>query len=425
MKTKYSRLAFLAAATSVAAIAETKPPLAVSSTPAAPASLQDAISQGKASLNVRLRYETARQDNTLDDAEALTLRTRLGYRTAAYLGLTAYIEAQNTTALIDDYGFPGGTGAQAPANTSVIADPELTDVSQAWLAFTHEKTTATVGRQNLVLDNARFIGNVAWRQNYQTFDAVVLKDTTIDKLSLTYGYLWGVNRIFGDGPAMFADYESDSHVVNAGYSGLPLGTLTGYAHLLDFTNANPAIKNNSTATYGASFVGGAPLADTLKLTYRAEYATQSDYGSSVVAGGYTADYHLGEIGVVALKKYGVAIGYEALGSDNGQGFRTPLATLHAFNGWADMFLVTPAKGLTDLYVKASAELPGNFGLMAFYHQFESDDGGLDYGDEIDLQLTYKVNKNLSFLAKAAFFNAGVAPGTVDTSRLSLQADYAF
>jgi hypothetical protein len=38
----------------------------------------------------------------------------------------------------------------------------------------------------------------------------------------------------------------------------------------------------------------------------------------------------------------VKVGYELLGSDNGEyGFATPLATLHKFNGWADQFLGTP------------------------------------------------------------------------------------
>ena len=36
------------------------------------------------------------------------------------------------------------------------------------------------------------------------------------------------------------------------------------------------------------------------------------------------------------------LGYEELGSNAGlYGLQTPLATLHAFNGWADKFLVTP------------------------------------------------------------------------------------
>ncbi len=416
---KTTRLALIAAATSVAAFAQSAPPPAVASTPAAPASLQEAITGGKVSLNVRLRYEHVSQDNALSDADALTIRTRLGYRTATYNGLAAYFEVQNTTAIVDDYAFPGGTGSQSPAATSVIADPDVTDVSQAWISYTYGKTSATVGRQNIVLDNARFVGNVAWRQNYQTFDSVVLKNTDIDKLSLTYGYLWGINRIFGDisgAPAPFADFDSDSHIFNASYSGLSFGKLTGYAYLLDFDNA----AANSTATYGLSFVGSAPLTDDLKLTYRAEYATQSDYGSSALD--YTADYYLAELGL-ALKKYSFVVGYEVLGSDNNQGFRTPLATLHAFNGWADTFLVTPGAGLTDLYFKANATLPYDLRFTAAYHRFEADAGGAKYGDEIDLQLTYKFNKHLSFLAKAAFYSADTL--SVDTDKFSLQADFAF
>lgn len=420
---KPTRLALLAAATaSVAAAQSAAPAPAPAAAPAAPATISEALSTGKVSLNVRLRYETVDQDNATDDADALTVRTRLGYKTAAYMGFTGMIEAQNTTAIIDDYAFPGG----GDAGHDVVADPDITDISQAWLSYKYESTTATVGRQNLVLDNARFVGNVAWRQNYQTFDSVVVKDTTFDKVSLTYGYLWGINRIFGDLAAAQPDYDSDSHIFNASYSGLPFGTVTGYAYLLDFDNA----AANSTATYGASFVGGTPLSDTLKLTYRAEYATQSDYGSSTL--GYDADYYVGELGLVVAKKYGAAVGYEVLGSDNGVGFKTPLATLHAFNGWADKFLTTPAAGLTDTYVKLSAELPASFSLLAFYHEFESDAGSLDYGDEIDLQLTYKVNKNLSFLAKAAFFEAGqtaAIPGAAganqDTDKFSIQADYSF
>lgn len=413
---KTTRLVLATLATASVAFSQSAPPPAVVSTPAAPSSLQDAITGGKVSLNVRLRYEHVAQDNALDDADALTIRTRLGYKTAAYNGLTAYLEVQNTTAIVDDYAFPGGTGSQSPAATSIVADPDVTDVSQAWLAYTHGKTTGTVGRQNLVLDNARFVGNVAWRQNYQTFDSVVLKDTTFDKLSLTYGYLWGINRIFGDIAAAQPDYDSDSHVFNASYSGLPFGTLTGYAYLLDFDNA----AANSTATYGLSFAGSRPLTDDLKLLYRAEYATQSDYGSSLL--NYTADYYLAELGL-GLKKYSFSVGYEVLGSDNGRGFRTPLATLHAFNGWADVFLNTPGSGLTDLYFKATATLPYDLSFTAFYHRFESDVGGVTYGDEIDLQLIYKFNKQLSFLAKAAFYNADAF--SVDTNKFSLQADFAF
>jgi len=54
------------------------------------------------------------------------------------------------------------------------------------------------------------------------------------------------------------------------------------------------------------------------------------------------------------------VGYEVLEGNGAIGFATPLATLHAFNGWADMFLTTPANGLKDLYFRASYALPADF-----------------------------------------------------------------
>lgn len=399
-----TRITLLAVATTAATLAQTT----------APESIQEAIAHGQVSLDIRLRYEHVNQDNTLDNADALTLRTRLGYKTAPYLGFTAYAEASNTTALVDDYAYPGGSGSQSPTVTSLVADAETTEVSQVWLAYQHGKTTASLGRQNLVLNNARFVGNVAWRQNYQTFDAFSIKDTIIEKLTLSYAYIWHVKRVFAD-TAVQPNWDSDSHIFNASYSGLPFGTLTGYAYLLDFDNA----AAQSTATYGVSFAGSAKLTGDISLLYRAEYSTQTDYGSSALD--YRADYYVLEIG----PKFGatsLTLGYEVLGSDNGQGFRTPLATLHAFNGWADMFLATPGTGLRDLYLKAATSYK-DFGFTAAYHAFDADTGGADYGDEIDLQVTWKVHKNVTLLSKAAFYRAETFG--VDTNKFMIQADYRF
>ena len=116
----------------------------------------------------------------------------------------------------------------------------------------------------------------------------------------------------------------------------------------------------------------------------------------------------------------------------GTGFKTPLATLHAFNGWADKFLGTPDAGLTDLYLKASATLPAGFTAAAQYHLFGTANGATDIGSEIDLQLTYKYDTRLSFTAKVASYAAAeklpVAGSTAahqDTDKFWLQADYTF
>lgn len=374
----------------------------------------DAWAQGKASLNLRARFEGVEQSG-LKDANALTLRTRLGYTTAAYQGLKFMVEFENVASpdgdAFNQAGLnPGGAGR------AVVADPEGSEVNQAWLAFTEAETTVTLGRQRLVLDNARFIGDVGWRQNMQTCDGLVLQNKSLGKTTLTYAYLGRVNRVFGDKHAQ-GNWDSDSHVLNASYAGFAAGTLTGYAYLLDFDNAS----TQSTATCGIAFAGARELGQQVKFAYRAEYAAQSDYGSSTL--NFSTDYYVLELGL-AGKTGSLAIGHERLGSDGGLSFRTPLATLHAFNGWADLFLTTPANGLADTYVKATASLPGAISLLAFYHRFEAARLGAEYGDEFDLQLTRKFGKAVTGTLKFAEFRRDLTT-LPNVTKLWAQVEYTF
>jgi hypothetical protein len=373
----------------------------------------DAFAKGKVSLNARLRYEHAEQTG-LRDSNALTLRTRLGFTTAPINGFKAMIEAEDVTAADGDSYNQGGLNVPgAGAGRVAIADPEGTEINQAYLAYSSSQFTAIAGRQRLVLDNARFIGDVGWRQDQQTYDAVSLAVKPVNQLALTYGYLWQINRIFSNK----LDWDSDSHVFNASYGALPIGTLTGYAYLLDFDNAAP----NSSATYGLSLVGARPVADGVKVLYRAEYATQSDYGSSALS--YDTDYYVFELGV-ALKTVTLKAGYEVLGSDNNVGFKTPLATLHAFNGWADLFLGTPAAGLEDVYVSATTSPVKGLSLTAMYHWFEAEATSADYGTELDFVASYAINKQFTVLAKYASFDTKSAAFR-DTDKVTFEVTFAY
>ncbi|HEY0945205.1 MAG TPA: alginate export family protein [Opitutaceae bacterium] len=385
---------------------------ALAAEPATADAFTKALKDGKVSLNVRPRYEVVDQSNRRD-ADALTIRTALGFTTASYNGFTASIEVEDVTA-VDGSDYV--VASTLPSQRAAIVDPAGTEVNQVWLAYKFDDTTIKGGRFNLVLDNFRFIGNVGWRQNQQTFDGAVIQDKTFDKLALTYAYLDRINRILGDdNPG--GNWTSDSHVLNASYTGLTAGTLTGYAYLLDFDNAAAF----SCATYGVSFAGAAKLSDALKLSYRAEYALQSDYGSSTLS--YDTDYYVAEAGLVA-KPGSLSLGYEVLGSDNNVGFKTPLATLHAFNGWADLFLATPAAGLKDYYVKGTASLPAAINLLAFYHKFEAESGGADFGDEIDVQLTRKFGKYFTGLVKYAKFESDSA-AFPDVEKIWVQVEFAY
>lgn len=387
---------------------------ALSLNAAEPATLADAISQGKISLNARARYEHVEQTN-LRDADALTLRTRLGFTTAKFHGWQAMIEGENIVALDGDAYSQSGLNPAA-ASRAVVADPETTELNQLWLAYTFDQTTGTLGRQRLVLDNARFIGDVGWRQNQQTFDAFVLQDKSLDKTTLTYAYLDQINRVFSRRHAQ-GRWDSDSHVLHANYTGFGFGTVSAYAYLLDFANAS----TNSSATYGASLSGSRAWHEGIKLTYRAEIAYQQDYANNPQH--YGASYWILEAGP-AWRNVSVALGHERLGSDNNVGFKTPLATLHAHNGWADLFLATPAAGLRDTYLKVNATLPEGFSLLAFYHRFESDRGSTDFGDELDIQVARKFGQNITALAKFADFRRD-SLALPNARKFWLQLEYAY
>lgn len=77
-------------------------------------------------------------------------------------------------------------------------------------------------------------------------------------------------------------------------------------------------------------------------------------------------------------------------------------------------------GLADLYASVAYKVPegsvlGGTLFKAVYHRFDSTEGGLDYGSEVDLLVSRKITKYLTTSVKAAFYNAdGFA---TDTSRV--------
>ncbi|MEP3300561.1 MAG: hypothetical protein ABJO05_01155, partial [Roseibium sp.] len=206
--------------------------------------------------------------------------------------------------------------------------------------------------------------------------------------------------------------------LNAGVDLKPV-KLGAYVYDLDYDTRVGA----SSTSYGAYLTASVP-AGPLKLNGRLEFATQSDTGANPVD--YSADYIAAELGT-SISGFGLKVGYEELGTDGGvQAFQTPLATGHKFNGFADLFLATPATGLQDKYVTLSKsfKVPALPGLRAFvtYHDFNSDIGGIDYGTEWDAVVAFKVGP-VGMLAKYSNYNANSF--ATDTQKLTLQAGISF
>jgi hypothetical protein len=366
-------------------------------------SLAEALSSGKAYGNFRLRYETVEQNNARDDAEALTLRSRIGYKTGSIGGFSALVEFEDNRVVagVEDYSVPV-TGFNG-SDFSVIADPSVTELDQAYLQYKNDVVTAKLGAQVLTLDNHRFIGHVGWRQDRQTFDALSLKFTPNKKFDITLANLYKRNRIFAEA----GDIESNDNLFNISYK-TGVGKLTGYAYLLEVDSTGATLD-----TVGARFAGAAKSGSN-KFLYEVELAEQDAENGTTKN---DTDYSLVSLGFVTS---GVTfkVGQEVLGSDNGAvGFATPLATLHKFNGWADVFLNTPASGLEDTFFLVSSKLgPGK--VTAVYHDFSADEGSVgDHGSEVDIAYGMKFGKNYFGGIKYADYSADNTG--VDTEKLAV------
>jgi hypothetical protein len=390
--------------------------LALSAPAAAKAGDPVAIADGVTldlTLDSRLRYETVDQATLPNEAEALTLRLRFGsvlkFGDVSFLG-----EAETTRSIVGDYNdtLPGNGIEPFP----VVADPENIELNRLQVSYMKNGNGVTLGRQRIVLDNARFVGNVGWRQNEQTYDAVRAQGK-IGLVTLDATYSMSQRTVFGvDSPN--EHFDGDIVLLNAGIK-IPVVEAKAFAYLIDY-DTRLAFSSKTFGVFAKKVVPLGPV----KLNLFASYATQSDYGANPVS--YDAEYLNAELGA-GISGFALKAGYEELGSDGGvAAFQTPLATLHAFNGWADLFLTTPANGLRDYYLGASKTFAVPFlpGLKAevVYHEFDSDFGGLDYGSEWDASLGFKLGP-VALLAKYANYNSdGFA---ADTEKLWLQAEYSY
>ncbi len=379
--------------------------LGASAVPAAD-TLSQALTDGKPELDIRYRYEKVEEDGFDLDARASTTRFRLGYTTAPLHGFFVGAEMEYiATILADNYNDFENGKTQYP----VVADPEGAEPNRVFIGYSGLKNTVLkLGRQRIILDNHRFFGNVGWRQNEQTFDAFTARAQFGKRVTLTAGFINNVNTIFGESHPTKGDVNIDGGVVNVATK-IPGGTLVAYAHLIEMEDA-PSLSHRN---LGVRYTGKHVFHDDVDLLYTGEYADQSDYedGSSVI----DAVYYFAEVGV-RWKRLTSKVGYEVLGSNDGlYGFSTPFATLHKFNGWADLFLTTPDEGLEDLYVSIGANLWG-FKAKAVYHDFSPDESGDDFGSEIDLQVARTFKKHYTAVLKYSDFDSD-SDAKPDTTKL--------
>ncbi|MDR7101224.1 alginate export family protein [Croceicoccus sp. BE223] len=369
-----------------------------------------------------LRYEHVEQDDANLDADAVTIGVQFGAELKAK-GFSLLAEAEGTVAVDDHYNdtIAGNNGYLGAEPYSVVADPETLELNRLHVGYAGKAGSVTLGRQRINLGNQRFVGNVGWRQNEQTFDAV-RATAKFGQGYLDATYSKSQRTIFGQDAGARRAFDGDFVLANAGVKVKDID-VTVFAYLLDYDAGEAA---PSSQTYGAVAAGKLPIDGPVAVTFVASYARQQDYKGHTAD--YSADYVNAEL-AAAIKGFKLTAGYEKLGSDNGIGFSTPMATLHKFNGFADVFLNTPAAGIQDYYAGVAYAFPNvkaipGLNASVTWHRFDSDVGGIDYGSEWDATLGFKVG-NFPFLFKYANYKADAWPASGDVEKLWVQAGFAF
>jgi len=341
------------------------------------------ILNGQFWTEFRYRYEYVNQANLPKDARASTIKNKTGVQSGFFHGFRAGVEGEFVLDVgPEDFNNTINGKTQYP----VVADVQSAEVDQAYLESQNIPGVALLGGRYLEnLDNQRYVGSVAWRQNDQTFDGAKATITAFPGVTALYAYIGNVNRIFSD-ESPVGNIGSNVHLMHLESNEFSFGKIVAYTYLMDLYDLDPF----SNASYGGFLKGKQPLGNKLGYNYRFEYARQTSYGNAPV--NYDVNYVRVEQGLTWSGLTTTLI-YELLGSDNGTAaFQTPLATGHIFNGFADVFLVTPPTGLQDFYVDATYKVPKSTGpfstfggllLEAQYHEFRSAVQGLDYGSEFD------------------------------------------
>jgi hypothetical protein len=352
-------------------------------------------------------------------------------------GFSAFVEMENVSQRPTAGNvLRSGRPATARRSRTVIADPPghrgqpsvrpIQDGLDRRLR--HLSLDIQAGRQRIVLDDARFIGNVGWRQFEQTYDAASLRTNA------RYRYRHRLLRLRMGRPAHLRPRRSRTptptrtcvHVAyDASRPSSPGHVRSSY--LLDFEERRSPQNSSDTLRRPPH---RRPLArrrdsdaDTLRRLRtdlrppdrRRRQPHRVRRRLPCRPASASARESLGHL----------VAGYQLLGSDDGRTSpsASPSERTISSKGFADNFLVTPNAGLQDLYIGVGADLLWGVRGAITYHEFWTDQGGDDLGEEIDLVATKQITPTWSILVKAAFYDGD--NGQPDTTRFWAQTTFKF
>jgi hypothetical protein len=355
------------------------------------------LKEGKISLNARFRFEGFERDGAPFTATAYapTLRLALGYETPNIHGFSVFAQGESVFVTGPaEYNDPTLTSQNRP-NLPAILDPKSLELSQGYVTWNrgveHKRVSVRIGRQEMALNEGRFLSYSNWRQIHGSFEAAKVDLDLPRNFSFTYAFINRFNREVGynatDGhPPMHTD------LINAVWSKPDRIRASLYGLLLNYRS--PAQFNLSTQTYGLRVNGPFGFSQNWRLIYTAEFAKQKNYGTN--PNRVDENYYLGELGP-GWRGLNVKAGYAFLGGRSSTDLlTTPLAP--PFNGWTDLFFNNPSEqagnGLRAGYINISGPIQflGGAVATAIYYDYHSDYPRVHYGNEFDTSLAYKIKR---------------------------------
>ena len=385
---------------------------------------------------VRYRFEDVNEypsPNQKIEGEAHTTRIAAGLDSGTFKGFGLYGQIEYVGSINGKDYSDGGVNGVNPAQRATILDAEGFEIKQGNIRFDGREfhnapilnaSLLRLGQQEIkhrADPFQRFLGNVGFRQHFQTYDAARVTNRSVRDLVIDYAYIWNVNTFFGDRNRTKGNRGLAGHAINFLYDGDYLrdpagrqrGTLEAYSYLLDFDETENA--QLSSQTYGlrldtkrpnplglsrTEFVGN--FESALQIGYRSnpQRSVHGYFHSELGLNYFPMEKDLPKDLPMALSpdSIGVLFGYELLGGSGANvdcleagfcapaaAFQTPLGTNHAFLGANDRFAAqTPRDGVHDRYVTLKSQFaPWNSTLtiQGSYHDFESDHDNYRYGRE--------------------------------------------
>ncbi len=409
---------------------------------------------------------TPNQDTQQSGDYFVSSRIRLHAKADILPDTSAFIQLQSVRTWGNDLGgsAAGANGGSGNAAFSANDGDASIGVHQAYFTLKNFATLPAdlkVGRQEVVLDGHRILGNTGWTQGAQTHDAVRLTHAEGNHtLSYVYSLANEGSRGTAIGSSPNDDEDIEVHVFYANMQGILGGGLslcfvsldddcsTGATTAGVCANTTTNVVDNNIYTVGARQAG-----QLFGLDYRGEFYYQfgdaeGDAGSTNrTAAGTPYSGTLGATGGLldtdrSAYMFGVRLGkkfnnvmwkpsltlwYDYLSgtsdADARDGdyktFNTLFDTGHKFYGFMDLFLSnvgggTARLGLVDYAIKTSIQPAKDWKVKADFHYFTTAESigvntnlsgsdarnqdGNELGSEIDLTLVHKYNANTTISA---------------------------